>query len=810
MQTTDAPVTLERALARFAREGELYERLPEGRVRCYACGHRCLIVPGQRGVCKVRWNEDGRLMVPAGYVAGLQLDPVEKKPFFHAYPGAQALSFGMLGCDYHCSFCVAPQTLIATSKGLLPIAQLFEQGSGPAEADHSSIRVMPGLEVYTHTGGARQVRALFRHPYSGTMVRLEPAYLLPLRLTPDHEVLSISEDELESGARPPRFIRADRVTQRHYLAIPRQFEFSRPASFAVAEVLQPVARRIRYRRKFGRGFLQRVLRLSERGLSSREIGRKLGMDASHIRHLRSKVQRGIWDIKNLSTKPARVQVENGRVRLSKEHAPGIPERLPLDAKLAALLGYYAAEGCVVHARKRVHSATVTFSLGHHEGELAERIRTLLVDVFGVTPALVRPPTTLVVAVGKASVALFFERLCGTGAQRKHLPAELFHSPKPVVETFLSAYVEGDGHRRRGGMVSVPTVSRRLAHEVAWLVLKTGRFASIRRTPQARRGLILGRTVSKAPNLFTVYWFDESSRRHWLRQDDRYFYIPIRHVRRTPYHGFVYNLEVEDDHSYLAQFVATHNCQNFLTSQALRDPVAGVPPQEVTPVEIVDLALRHRARILTSTYNEPLITSEWAVEVFREGRARGLTCSYVSNGNATPEVLDYLRPWVDLYKVDLKGFDDRRYRKLGGLLQTVLDTIRLLHAKGFWLEIVTLVIPGFNDGDAELRDLARFLVSVSPDVPWHVTAFHRDYKMTDRPDTTARALLRAAEIGVGEGLRYVYAGNLPGRVGPFENTYCPSCRGLLIERVGYTIVSDRLTPTGGACPACGTAVPGRWA
>jgi pyruvate formate lyase activating enzyme len=342
-------------LSRLAREGELYERLPESRVRCYACGHRCLIPPGQRGVCKVRWNDDGRLMVPAGYVAGVQLDPVEKKPFFHAYPGARALSFGMLGCDYHCGF----------------------------------------------------------------------------------------------------------------------------------------------------------------------------------------------------------------------------------------------------------------------------------------------------------------------------------------------------------------------------------------------------------------------------------------------------------------------CHNSLTSQALRDPEMGVPPQEVTPAEIADLAERHRARILTSTYNEPLITSEWAREVFREGKARGLVCSYVSNGNATPEVLDYLRPWVDLYKVDLKGFDDKHYRKLGGVLATVLETIQRLHHMGFWLEVVTLIVPGFNDTDAELRAIARFLASVSPDIPWHVTAFHPDYKMTDRDGTTAQTLLRAAELGVGEGLRYVYAGNLPGRVGPFENTYCPSCRALLIERVGYTILRDLVTPGRGVCPSCGARIPGRW-
>ena len=214
------------------------------------------------------------------------------------------------------------------------------------------------------------------------------------------------------------------------------------------------------------------------------------------------------------------------------------------------------------------------------------------------------------------------------------------------------------------------------------------------------------------------------------------------------------------------------CQNWLTSQALRDPHAVSLPEEIRPADLVRLAHKHGARIITSTYNEPLITSEWAVEVFREAKAAGLVCSYVSNGNATPEVLDYIRPYVSLYKVDLKSFRDRHYRELGGTLERVLWTIRALHEQGFWLEVVTLTIPGFNDSDEELREVARFLVSVSPDIPWHVTAFHQDYKMTEPEDTGVATLLRAAEIGVREGLRFVYAGNLPGRVRDWEKHLLP--------------------------------------
>src|SRR3972149_5901960 len=150
------------------------------------------------------------------------------------------------------------------------------------------------------------------------------------------------------------------------------------------------------------------------------------------------------------------------------------------------------------------------------------------------------------------------------------------------------------------------------------------------------------------------------------------------------------------------------CQNWVTSQALRDPEAAVRPMKVTPEEMVQDALRQGGQAIVSTYNEPLITSEWAVAIFKEAKAAGLATGVVSTGNATQEVLEYLRPWVDLYKVDLKGFDDRHYRELGGRLQPILDATRLIHQMGFWLEIVTLVVPGFNDSDDELRRLAEFI------------------------------------------------------------------------------------------------------
>ncbi len=250
------------------------------------------------------------------------------------------------------------------------------------------------------------------------------------------------------------------------------------------------------------------------------------------------------------------------------------------------------------------------------------------------------------------------------------------------------------------------------------------------------------------------------------------------------------------------------CQNWLTSQALRDPAAGTLPTPITAEEMVGLALKSGAKAVVSSYNEPLITSEWAVAVFKEARKHDLICGYVSNGNATPEVLDYLRPWAQIYKIDLKTMNDKNYRRLGAPLQHILDGIKMVYERGFWLEIVTLLVPQFNDSEAEIREMAEFIASISPDIPWHITAFHPDYKMTDRGPTQARKLLRAAEIGKEAGLHFVYLGNLPGQVKEFENTYCPHCGELLVERHGYLITEYRITDQG-TCPKCGAEIPGVW-
>lgn len=249
------------------------------------------------------------------------------------------------------------------------------------------------------------------------------------------------------------------------------------------------------------------------------------------------------------------------------------------------------------------------------------------------------------------------------------------------------------------------------------------------------------------------------------------------------------------------------CQNWISSQTLKDEDATARPSVITAERIVKAAVERHVPVMVSTYNEPLITADWAVEVFKLARPRGIVCGFVSNGHATPEVIEFLRPWVKLYKVDLKCFNDEKYRRLGGHLASVVDSIARLKQADFWVEIVTLVVPGFNDSDDELTRIADFIAGVSPEIPWHATAFHPDYKMADSYRTPPETLIRAYDIGRKAGLKFVYTGNLPGALGDRENTYCPDCGQLLIRRQGFTVRENHMRA--GRCGKCNTTIPGVW-
>lgn len=246
-----------------------------------------------------------------------------------------------------------------------------------------------------------------------------------------------------------------------------------------------------------------------------------------------------------------------------------------------------------------------------------------------------------------------------------------------------------------------------------------------------------------------------------------------------------------------------HCQNYTISQV--DRYAPIRGAEQQPQEIVQRAMVSDCRSISYTYTEPTIFYEFAYDTARLAREAGLKNIFVTNGYISREALATIAPFLDAANIDLKGFSEGFYRDVvHARLSEVLDSIIEYRRQGVWLELTTLIIPGLNDSDSELQGIAEFIVTnLGIDTPWHVSQFYPTYKLSNLPRTPLATLRRARDIGRAAGLRYVYEGNVPGEGG--ENTFCPSCSGVLIKRYGYVIESDRII--GGVCPDCGVAIAG---
>jgi pyruvate formate lyase activating enzyme len=247
-----------------------------------------------------------------------------------------------------------------------------------------------------------------------------------------------------------------------------------------------------------------------------------------------------------------------------------------------------------------------------------------------------------------------------------------------------------------------------------------------------------------------------------------------------------------------------HCQNFEISQYPKEH-EDIPGHTVSPEDIVEAAVRNGCESISYTYTEPTIFFEFAYDCARLARQKGIKNVFVSNGYTSPEATKVIAPYLDGNNIDLKGNDDFYQKLCGARLEPVKETIRLMKELGVWVEVTTLIIPDYNDSDGDLRDIAEFIKSVDPAIPWHVTQFYPTYKLTDKPRTPVKTLQKAREIGYEAGLKYIYEGNVPGEGG--ENTYCPNCKELLIRRFGFKIGEIKLI--NGRCSKCGTEIEGVW-
>lgn len=249
-----------------------------------------------------------------------------------------------------------------------------------------------------------------------------------------------------------------------------------------------------------------------------------------------------------------------------------------------------------------------------------------------------------------------------------------------------------------------------------------------------------------------------------------------------------------------------HCQNASISQVGKDDDPGRSCITRTPPEVISAALAAGCRTISYTYVEPTVFFEFAYDCCHLAAENSIGNIFVSNGYMTEQATRMLAPVLTAINIDIKSFRDEFYRKVcGAKLRPVLDTVRLMHALGVWVELTTLIIPGKNDSREELRDIAAFIAGIDKEIPWHVTAFYPTYRMLQQPRTPRETLEMARDIGLAAGLHYVYEGNIPGSGG--ENTCCPSCGAEMIRRRGFSILKNNLV--NGTCPGCGAVVSGVW-
>ena len=246
------------------------------------------------------------------------------------------------------------------------------------------------------------------------------------------------------------------------------------------------------------------------------------------------------------------------------------------------------------------------------------------------------------------------------------------------------------------------------------------------------------------------------------------------------------------------------CQNWEISQMVRDEHL-IMGNEASPESIVENAKKYGSKSIAYTYTEPTIFFEYAYDTAKLAHEVDIKNVFVTNGYMTEEAIKKIEPYLDAANVDLKSFSDDFYRKLcGAKLQPVLDALKLMKKLGIWVEVTTLIIPTLNDSSEELREIAKFIVNeLGEGTPWHISRFYPAYNLRDKPPTPIETIHKAREIGLNEGLKYVYEGNVPGSTG--ENTYCPNCKNLIIERLGYQIINKATKD--GKCPYCESRIYG---
>ncbi len=777
-------------------------------IRCELCARRCFIPKGGKGFCLVRVNKDNKLYtLNYGKLIAVNVDPIEKKPLFHFYPGSSALSIASAGCNFRCQFCFDPSTTVLTNYGIIDFETLFNSGK-VYEIEGGYVSFSSDYKTFTHTGKLSKIEKIYKHFYNGEIIIIKPFHLPKIKATPSHEFFVYDKEEKKIKKIPAMYI-----TNNHLLIVPRFNEESNDFVIDLKEILSKYTSEYKKVTKINEEKARQILELSSSGKTSREIGKILGLHPVYVRKLIKKLKKdGIS--KDLVYEKNEI-VEKGKSIKFKTEKRFVKRFIPLHKDFATLLGYYCAEGHVTKNKNRVSSHELVFSFGKHEKDKVEKTAKLIEKVFGFKPRIVKRKTTNTVEIGKSSIALLFKILCGDKSSNKRVPEIIFNSNKEVIHSFLKAYFEGDGYKGID-CLEISTSSKNLAYEIFLLFLKLGLVPSFYEFSGIERS-IENRKVSFSP-YYRVKIFGKDVIANFLNgfssdlvysknckfiKSENYFFVPIREIKKESYSGFVFNLEVEDeDHSYPSNFVFVANCCNASISQALvLEKSEKVPGEEYSPEDVVELAEKNGCKVISYTYTEPTIFYEFAFRVAKLAHRSNILNAFVTNGYITPEALKKFK-YLDAATVDFKASGDPEfYKKFMSVpsVEPIFESLKQMRKQRIHIEITNLIVPQIGDNIELCRKLAEWVnYELGSHIPFHVLQFHPDYKLLDLPFTPVSTLEKCIEEVRKAGLRYVYIGNVPGH--PDENTYCYNCREPLILREGFfvrkiNLVKDR-------CPKCG--------
>ena len=658
--------------------------------KCVLCEWRCRVdrVEGKRlGACHL--DAEARVATFFQHFG-------EEPPLVDRH-GSGTIFFA--SCTFRCAFCVHPSTEIITQSGPTQIAEIFAAANGKTAKGEGRIAWPSELLTVDHRGHVVGVRKAFRHKYSGRMLTVKPYFLPAIITTPDHEIYATPWP----GILPLTKIKASELKKGWFLAIPKFSSFESSDVLRVAEVLGTPTSLYRKSTKITRVKARTILRLRREGYTSKRIAEEVGLTPSYLRKIAPALERyGITDRLFWGENP---MLDKGdHVRYKMEKPPYIPSSIELDERLASLLGYYCAEGFVRKARERPNTYSLSFSFGRHESHLAQRTGGLIAEIFGIRPRLVRRKSTITVESGKTSLALLLARLCGFKSHEKRVPPLIFSAKRNIVKAFLQAYVQGDGSNTQNFM-STNTVSLELAKGLCWLFLRLNvipRFYEYKPSPHKK---IEERTVRQSVLYYVKVPLDDYQRKvldqnvpqlgrryRLCSEDENYLYVLTRRVTSFQYSGPVFNMETaEDSHSYLANFFAAGNCQNWDISQ---NPDAGAPVSAKRLSLIIKSLRNDGAANINFVGGEPTPNLHVIVDALGHTNV-SVPILWNSNMYLTPEAMQILADVTDIWLPDFKWGNDQcaiRYSRILRYFEVVSRNHGTAHENGDMI-IRHLVMPG---------------------------------------------------------------------------------------------------------------------